>query len=143
MPATRMLFSLLIAAVLLQGCTAPKPKPPDPAKPVRAFREPTPRRPETIFSPLDLPAPSHARTASGTPGPDYWQQRVDYSIDATLDEPARTIRAAATITYTNNSPEDLPFLWLHLEQNLFRPVSTGTLMREESGRFGNRNPFNG
>lgn len=67
------------------------------------------------------------RSASGVPGPDYWQNRVDYSIQATLDDQAHTLTGKITITYTNNSPDDLPFIWLHMEQNRFTENSRGTL----------------
>ncbi|MEM7630311.1 MAG: M1 family metallopeptidase [Planctomycetota bacterium] len=89
------------------------------------------------FAPLDLPAPSDKRLGSGAPGPDYWQQRVDYDIDATLlpsDDPERDgtlgrLEASVRVTYQNNSPHELEFLWLQLEQNLFRTDSLGTLSR--------------
>jgi len=67
------------------------------------------------------------RTASGKPGPDYWQNSADYTIAVTLNDEAHTIAGKVDITYTNNSPEDLEFIWLHLEQNRFEPDSRGTL----------------
>ena len=77
------------------------------------------------FRQLDelLPTPTTIRTASGAPGHAYWQQRADYAIRATLDEPNRAIHAAGTITYHNNSPDTLSYLWLQLDQNLFTPGS--------------------
>jgi hypothetical protein len=77
------------------------------------------------FRQLDelLPTPSAIRTASGAPGHAYWQQRADYTIRATLDEPKRAISAAETVTYHNNSPDTLSYLWLQLDQNLFTPGS--------------------
>jgi hypothetical protein len=77
------------------------------------------------FRQLDelLPTPSTIRTASGAPGHAYWQQRADYTIRATLDEPNRAIQAAETVTYHNNSPDTLSYLWLQLDQNLFTPGS--------------------
>ncbi len=107
------------------------------------FRAPDPHTGATIFSPLDLPPPNHARTAAGLPGRAYWQQRADYTIAATLDEEKKTISGRVEIAYTNHSPDELSFLWLHLEQNAFRPDSMNSLMRENEGRFGNRNPFQG
>src|SRR5262245_19757161 len=80
-------------------------------------RVPAPRDNKIIFSPVDWPAPSASRLVTGLPGPAYWQQQVDYQIEATLDEPNETVRATGRMTYTNNSPDELPFLWLHLEQN--------------------------
>jgi hypothetical protein len=80
------------------------------------------------FRPLDLPAPTETRTGAGRPGPKYWQQRADYRITATLDTARREIRGRETIHYVNNSPHALPYLWLHVEQNICRSSSiTGTL----------------
>lgn len=84
------------------------------------FRRPDPRATTTIFSALDLPAPNAQRTGSGAPGPGYWQQQVDYSIDVTLDPESRLVSGKARVTYRNNSPDTLDYLWLHLEQNSFR-----------------------
>lgn len=81
----------------------------------------------TIFSPLDLPTPDRLRTASGAPGPDYWQQRVDYRIDVELDPGTRSVRGREHVTYHNNSPEALTFLWVHLEQNVLRKDSIGSM----------------
>ncbi len=74
------------------------------------------------FEQLDqaLPTPNVYRTASGAPGPQYWQQRADYKIDVTLDEQNRRISASEIITYTNNSPDTLRYLWVQLDQNRFR-----------------------
>ena len=70
-----------------------------------------------------LPTPNAYRTASGAPGPDYWQQRADYVIDVELDDDARRILGSETITYHNRSPDELRYLWLQLDQNIFRPDS--------------------
>jgi len=127
-------------AALLGACTsAPAPF----AARDLDFRAPDPHSGATIFSPLNLPPPNDVRTAAGLPGPAYWQPGADYDISATLDDTNKSITARATITYTNHSPDDLSYLWLHLEQNAFRPDSAGSLMRENEGRFGNRNPFIG
>ena len=75
------------------------------------------------FTPLPLPPPTSARTASGRPGRGYWQQRVDYRINATLDAATSQIRGRETIRYTNNSPDPLPYLWMFLEQNICHPAS--------------------
>ncbi|MDO5616381.1 MAG: M1 family metallopeptidase, partial [Cruoricaptor ignavus] len=64
-----------------------------------------------------LPTPNVYRTASGAPGHQYWQQRADYDITAFLDEEKRNLRASETITYYNNSPDDLEYLWLQLDEN--------------------------
>lgn len=81
----------------------------------------------TIFSPLDLPTPNRVRTASGAPGPDYWQQRVDYRIDVALDPVTRTVTGKERVTYHNHSPESLGFLWVHLEQNILKKDSIGSM----------------
>ncbi|MGF1543481.1 MAG: M1 family metallopeptidase [Parvularculaceae bacterium] len=68
----------------------------------------------------ELPTPNVYRTASGAPGPQYWQQRADYDVEVALDEAAKRIDASETITYTNNSPDALRYLWVQLDQNRFR-----------------------
>ncbi|MEX2283801.1 MAG: M1 family metallopeptidase [Gemmatimonadota bacterium] len=70
------------------------------------------------FRPLDLPAPTAYRSASGRPGPQYWQQRVDYSIQAALDVQQQKLSGKGIIRYTNNSPDTLTYLWFHVEQNI-------------------------
>ncbi len=87
------------------------------------FRAPTARPDTTIFSPLDLPPANNLRTADGAPGPDYWQQQVDYRIQASLDPETRLVQGSAHITYHNESPNPLDYLWLSLEQNAFREDS--------------------
>jgi hypothetical protein len=84
------------------------------------FRRTEPRATTTIFSELDLPAPNAQRTGSGAPGPGYWQQQVDYSLDVQLDPETRLVSGKGRVTYSNNSPDTLDYLWLHLEQNSFR-----------------------
>jgi hypothetical protein len=64
-----------------------------------------------------LPTPNEYRTASGAPGPKYWQQRADYDIKATLDEKNLMLHGAETITYFNNSPDVLTYIWLQLDEN--------------------------
>jgi hypothetical protein len=70
-----------------------------------------------------LPTPTTIRTASGAPGAAYWKQRADYSIRATLDESRRTLTGSETITYHNNSPDALSYLWVQLDQNIYKPNS--------------------
>ena len=65
------------------------------------------------------------RTGSGKPGPLYWQNRADYEINVRLDESKNEISGTEVITYTNNSPDDLEFLWMQLDQNLFKQDSKG------------------
>lgn len=90
-------------------------------------------RPYEAFAPLSLPTPSAFRLGSGAPGPQYWQQRVDYTINATLDAETKRLSATLEATYYNNSPDPLTFLWIQLEQNLFKPDSIGTRTRTGGG----------
>ncbi len=81
-----------------------------------------------VFGPIVWPTTTgDTRSASGQPGQHYWQNRADYSIKATLDEGSQdtTITGEVTINYTNNSPDNLDYLWLQLDQNLFKPDSRG------------------
>ncbi|MDC1527670.1 M1 family metallopeptidase [Gammaproteobacteria bacterium] len=82
---------------------------------------------EDVFRQLDeiLPTPNSYRTASGAPGNAYWQQQADYEIEATLDEDNQRIIASERITYSNNSPDTLPYIWVQLDQNRFRDDSIG------------------
>ncbi len=80
------------------------------------------------FRPLDLPGPNEYRAASGRPGHSYWQQRADYKIEATLDPTTNEIRGREVISYHNNSPDYLPYLWMHLEQNMCAPGSVTSLL---------------
>ncbi len=66
----------------------------------------------------ELPTPNAYRTASGAPGEAYWQQKADYKIKVTLDEDKQTITGSETITYFNNSPDNLTYLWIQLDQNM-------------------------
>ncbi|WP_419146876.1 M1 family metallopeptidase [Pseudoalteromonas 'SMAR'] len=90
---------------------------------------------EDKFRQLDetLPTANVYRSAAGAPGERYWQQQVDYDIDVTLDEQARRLSASQTIRYQNNSPHQLKYLWLQLDQNIFKADS----MAERSATFGN------
>lgn len=66
----------------------------------------------------DLPTPNVYRTASGAPGHEYYQQKADYDMDIVLDDEKQTITGKIKITYTNNSPDQLDYLWLQLDQNM-------------------------
>ncbi len=82
---------------------------------------------QSKFGPFMYKQGSAYRTASGKPGPQYWQNAADYIIKATLDEDSGTLSGNVAITYTNNSPESLDYVWLSLEQNRFTEDSRGTL----------------
>ncbi len=87
----------------------------------------TPKAPYTSskFEQLgaELPSPNNTRMADGSPGHEYWQNRADYNIKVELDDEKQSIKASEIITYTNNSPKDLPYLWIQLDQNLFEKES--------------------
>lgn len=68
-----------------------------------------------------LPTPNSYRTGSGSPGPNYWQQRADYVINVEVDDNTQMLTGSETITYFNNAPETLNYLWLQLDQNVFAP----------------------
>ena len=65
------------------------------------------------------------RSASGQPGPKYWQNRADYQIAVTLNADSKEVSGTEFLTYTNNSPDKLEFLWMNLDQNLFKKDSRG------------------
>src|SRR5688572_3375867 len=74
-----------------------------------------------------LPTPNEQRAASGAPGRSYWQQRADYNINVELDDANQRIIASETITYYNQSPDTLAYLWVQLDQNVFRRDSDSRL----------------
>ena len=90
---------------------------------------------EDKFRQLDefFPSPNLSRPATGEPGPMYWQQRADYKIQIKLNEDARSVEGSETITYTNNSPLALKYIWLQLDQNIFAKESINNLTRPWSG----------
>ena len=85
-----------------------------------------------------LPTPNEYRTASGAPGPRYWQQRADYNIKVSLDDQKQAITGSETITYTNLSPDVLAYLWVQLDQNILakNSITTATNVAQvNNGRF--------
>ena len=76
---------------------------------------------------------SQTRSASGKPGYAYWQNSADYTIKVHLDDDAKKITGSETITYTNNSPDELDFLWVQMDQNLFKKDSRGNAIIPLSG----------
>jgi hypothetical protein len=103
--------------------------------------------PHKLFAPLFYPVgTSITRAASGEPNTGYWQNRADYQITAALNDVTHVINGTVTITYTNNSPQALPFLWLQLDQNLFNANSRGQARMPVNGRsrYGDsKSNFNG
>jgi len=84
-----------------------------------------PGDPDKLFAQLDtmLPTPGVTRAASGAPGAQYWQQRADYRIRVALDEKRHRLTAKQSITYMNRSPDTLNYIWLQLDQNIFKDDS--------------------
>ncbi len=79
-----------------------------------------------------LPTPNEYRTASGAPGPKYWQQRCDYDITCELNEPDRQLTGKENITYYNNSPDVLTYLWLQLDENEHSSVNNSGYQNSNS-----------
>jgi hypothetical protein len=113
--------------LLLFGCTSRRLKPPSFAQDGSVFLE------------LDLPTPNSFRTGSGAPGSDYWQQQADHDITVRLDVKANQIIGSEVIQYKNNSPDTLPYIWLHLEQNVHRQDS----IRSREGRATGETEYEG
>ncbi len=80
----------------------------------------------------ELPTPNEYRTGSGAPGEEYWQQKADYVIDVTIDDEKQVLKGKETITYYNNSPHALNYLWVQLDQNVREP-GTNTLKVQQTG----------
>ncbi len=135
---TLVLAALLLAAPLAaQQPGARAPTPTQPSRPVTlapALKAPV--ADTGIFSPLPLPEPTDTRNAEGAPGPRYWQQTVDYALKAVLDTAAKRLSGTEQVRYTNHSPDTLRFVWLQVDQNLFRPGSVGSLLFPQESRFG-------
>lgn len=149
--------SPLVVALAVAACARPSRPTPAPPAPVRVESLPAvvlaPPTPETVAPPsrvttnlpaferldhMDWPGPNQFRTADGRPGPAYWQQRADYTITATLDTADRTVSGHVAIRYANNSPDTLRFVWLQLDQNLYRPGSKGGALFSQDSRWGVR-----
>ena len=82
----------------------------------------------------ELPTPNSYRSGSGAPGPKYWQQRADYVINAEVDDNTHVLTGAETITYYNNAPEPLTYLWLQVDQNIYADKSLMKLSATNSIR---------
>lgn len=107
-------FTVMLASTLLVLVSAP----------ISAKSWPK-NQPEDKFRQLEeiLPTPNSYRTGSGAPGHAYWQQQADYHIQVKLDDDKQRIEGHERITYTNNSPDTLSYLWVQLDQNRFRSDS--------------------
>ena len=109
--------------------TAPPPAP----RARRNMDQPDPNAPASKYDYRDAFAPffytkngNEYRAASGEPGPKYWQNRADYKLDVKLNEATNEIAGTEILTYTNNSPLKLNFIWMQLDQNLFKKDSRGS-----------------
>ena len=91
------------------------------------------------FNPQFYPFPGNDfRSASGEPGPRYWQNRADYKINCTLDTGNHSVSGKVEISYTNNSPDNLKFIWLQLDQNIYKKDSRASATTtEQGGRWAN------
>lgn len=95
---------------------------------------------QEAFSPYETGPGTPYRSASGAPGEAYWQNTADYEMDVQLHPEEHKLTNTVTIHYTNNSPQELGFLWLKLDQNLFKNESWGAKVTPYTGsRFGNQN----
>lgn len=103
--------------------------------------------PQALFSPMFYPTGGNiTRAATGAPNVGYWQNKADYHISASLNDATNEIKGSVTITYKNNSPHPLPFLWLQLDQNLFNKDSRGQARMpvDARSRYGDsKSNFNG
>ncbi len=96
--------------------------------------------PNELFNPLFYKSYGNTiRTGMGEPGKDYWQNRADYSIKAELNDKTNEVKGSVVLSYTNNSPHQLDFLWFQLDQNLFNSNSRGFAKLPATGnsRYGN------
>jgi hypothetical protein len=86
------------------------------------------------FNPQFYPYPgNNFRSASGEPGPSYWQNRADYKINCSLDTAKHLVSGDVEISYTNNSTDNLKFLWLQLDQNIYKKDSRGSATTTQTG----------
>ena len=117
-----MICRIVVALSLLVAAGSARAQPP-----ANVAMQPVPPGaydPKVAFAPLTLPGSvNRYRSGDGAPGPDYWQNRVDYDIKARIDVPSKVLAATELITYTNHSPNPLPSLWVQLDQNIYRQDS--------------------
>jgi hypothetical protein len=117
-----------LALCLLVPFASAAPAAPAANKPVASKYDPL-----ALFAPFHHQNPTNRyRNADGRPGPDYWQNRADYEIHATLDPEAKTLSGEEIITYTNNSPGALDFLWVQLDQNRYRKDARGNFSSDRT-----------
>ena len=125
----KLRFMASLSLALLTGVSAVKAQRP------RGGEQPDPNAPTTKYSYYDAFAPffytkngNDQRAATGEPGPKYWQNRADYQLNAKLNDETNEITGTEIVTYTNNSPLKMGFVWMQLDQNLFKLDSRGSLI---------------
>ncbi len=133
------IFKLLVLALLLPVAFAvaqPAAAPATPSAPmyVRSYNE-------SKFEQLEhlLPTPNTYRTGSGAPGHQYWQNRADYTMNLELDDAKQRLTGSETITYYNNSPDALTYIWLQLDQN--NMAKNGDASTTRTGKLQEQVPF--
>jgi Peptidase family M1 domain len=159
-PLVKRIVPIAVLLAATSGCLASRPQvitpvridtvtvaavPVSPAPPGAVAQASVPAAARTVaddpiarIDRMDWPGPNRVRSASGEPGPDYWQQRADYSIATSLDTATQVVSGTVTIRYTNNSPDTLRFVWLQLDQNLYRAGSKGSSLFPADSRWGVR-----
>ncbi len=129
-------FSLAFLTVM-SAANAQQTNTPPPAPAMQATPPPPPPAPpagpatnydyhETFGPPFYSKNGNEYRAADGAPGPKYWQNRADYQLTAHLNDQTNEIVGTEVLTYTNNSPQKLGFIWMQLDQNLFKQDSRGS-----------------
>ena len=83
----------------------------------------------------EITTPNTYRTAAGYPGEDYWQVEADYVMDLIIDDDTQRLYGEETITFHNNSPHPIPYLWVQLDQNV-RALDSDSYKVQTSGDFG-------
>ena len=120
-PTTMTRSSVRLVLLLLVASTAP-------AAAQQWLNAPGAKTNQSSFRAIDEWAdPTEYRNAAGSPGPKYWQQRVDYVIRTSLDTVSNTLTGSERVTYHNNSPDELRYLWFQVEQNIDDPAVSRTL----------------
>ncbi len=132
-------FTVFLSFAILQLSAQTPPPPPPPSSgnvtPTIVSEPKSKYDQHLLFGPLFYPnAGNEFRAASGEPGNAYWQNRADYKITASLDESKNEVTGSVTISYKNNSPQELPYIWLQLDQNLYDLQSRGQAKMPATGR---------
>ncbi len=136
--AYRTLIAATLWVALPVGARAQDQKMAEPGAPRAGEFDATGVSDTSVFAPLPMPQGTDFRSASGEPGPRYWQNRADYDIKATLDTTAKTLIGQLRLRYTNHSPDTLHFVWFQVEQNAFEDSSLNAYVFPQQSRFGGR-----